>query len=356
MKFDFSGKRITGILGVMPQVEVRFDDQAKNYPFTLAQSQKLKDLKGYDKRRIVDGSTCVSDLAIFGLNHLLNSRKIHIQDIGALLLITQSPDHFMPPTSNIVAGRIGLPNDVLCIDINQGCAGYIVGLMQACMLLDCIHGKKVVLINADALSKRVSPYDRNSHPLIGDGATITVIENSYDNSNITGELLMDGKNGDALRIPAGGFRLQSSSATSEMVTDDMGNRRSLDHLHMQGDKVFNFVMAEVPLLIRNVLATSGLLTSDISYYLMHQPNSFMLNRLAGLLDVAEEKMPSELVRRFGNSSGASIPMLIATSLHNVFINEKRKVCMAGFGAGLAWGALVMDLGKLDFVEWIDYAH
>jgi 3-oxoacyl-[acyl-carrier-protein] synthase-3 len=228
--------------------------------------------------------------------------------------------------------------------------------MQACMLLDCLHDKKVILINADVLSRRVSHHDRNSHPLIGDGAAITVLESSSNQSNILGELLMDGKNGDALRIPAGGFRLPSSSLTGEMVTDDMGNRRSLDHLHMQGDRVYSFVMSEVPHLIRNVLTRSGLEPQEISHFLMHQPNSFMLNRLAGMLEVGDEKIPSDLVRRFGNSSGASIPLLIATSLQHVFIHETRKVCMAGFGAGLAWGALVMDLGQLDFVEWIDYEN
>lgn len=356
MKFEFSGKRISGILGVVPQFEVSFDDDAKNYSFSQSQSKKLKELMGFDRRRVVDNSTCVSDLAVFGLNNLIRSGKICSEDIGALLLVTQSPDHFMPPTSNIVAGQIELPHDALCIDINQGCAGYIVGLMQAFMLLDYIPGKKVVLINADVLSRRVSPYDRNSHPLIGDGAAISVIEECIDQSTIVGELLMDGENGDALRIPAGGFRLPSSSATSEMVKDNMGNIRSLDHLHMQGDKVFTFVMSEVPRLIQNVLARSGLRSSDITHFLMHQPNSFMLNRLAGLLEIPEEKIPSGLVGRFGNSSGASIPLLIATSLHNEFLHKKQKVCMAGFGSGLAWGALVMDLGRLDFVEWVDYAN
>ena len=176
MKFSFKNKEITGILSILPTQEINFKDEINNYNFTEKQSVKLAKIMGYGKRRVANNETTVSDLCVFGINYLLENNYLVKEDIDVLILITQTPDHFLPPTSNIIGGQIGLKEDVICLDINQGCAGYEVGLLQAYMFLDQPNINKVVLLNADVLSKKVSIKDRNSRPLVGDGATVTVIE------------------------------------------------------------------------------------------------------------------------------------------------------------------------------------
>src|SRR6202167_2764831 len=148
----------------------------KNFNFPEARSLKLKEVMGYDKRRLVEPGVCVSDLAVFGMQHLFDSGLLKRDEIDALFLVTQTPDHFMPPTSNIIQGRLGLKQDAYCLDISQGCAGFVIGLIQAFLLLEQEDVSKVVLINADVLSRKTSPKDRNIYPLVGDAAAITIIE------------------------------------------------------------------------------------------------------------------------------------------------------------------------------------
>src|SRR5256714_40893 len=175
MNFTFRRKRISGLLTVLPANERSFVAEMKNFNFPEARSLKLMEVMGYNKRRLVEPGVCVSDLAVFGLQQLLNRGLLQRDDIDALLLVTQTADNFMPPTSNIIQGRLGLKQDTFCLDINQACAGFVIGLMQAFMLLEQESIRKVVLVNADVLSRKASPKDRNIYPLIGDAASITVI-------------------------------------------------------------------------------------------------------------------------------------------------------------------------------------
>jgi len=150
----------------------------------------------------------------------------------------------MPATSNIIQGRLGLKQDMLCLDINQACAGFVIGLMQAFMLLEQESIRKVVLINADVLSRKTSPKDRNIYPLVGDATAITIVERDTQDSVIHARLKMDGSRNDALIIPAGGMRLPCSAETA--VLEDVGdnNLRAKDHLRMDGSAIFNFVQTE----------------------------------------------------------------------------------------------------------------
>jgi 3-oxoacyl-[acyl-carrier-protein] synthase-3 len=354
LKFAFQNKRISGILTVLPQQEIAFEEEMGNYNFSPAKSLKLKMAMGYKKHRIVDENTNVSDLCVFGVNFLLDNDLIKQEDISALILVTQSPEHFMPPTSNIIQGKIGLGTDVLCMDINQGCAGFVIGLIQAYMLLEQQSIKKVVLMNADVLSRKVSKRDRNSYPLVGDAACVTVVERSEEPTAIHASINMDGKGAYILQIPAGGFKLPCTTETTEMKEDNNGNFRSLENLVMEGDKVFNFVQTEVPPMIEELLAISGKKADDIDYYLFHQPNKFMLNKLADKLGVSRAKMPANIVENFGNASGASIPTNISFNLGENALTNSYQVCFSGFGVGLTWAAMEQKLGNLMFNNIIYY--
>ena len=169
---------------------------------------------GYDKHRLVEADVCVSDLAVHGLEHLFARGLLDPHEIDALILVTQSPDHLMPPTSSIIQGRLALKQDMFCLDINQGCAGFVVGLIQAFLLLEQPAVGKVILINADVLSRKTSPKDRNSYPLIGDAASITVIERDRHRFGHSCQS-QDGRHrNEALMIPAGGMRMPSTAATA----------------------------------------------------------------------------------------------------------------------------------------------
>lgn len=354
MNLQFKNKKITGILNVIPENEIKFEDELDDYNFTSSQSLRLKKVMGYDKRRVVTKGTTVSDLCVFGLNYLFEKKLLLKKDIDAIILVTQSPDHFIPATSHIIHGRLDLKQDIYCLDINQACSGYAIGLFKAFMLLDQNTVKKVVVLNADILSTKISKSDRSSRPLTGDAASITIVEKSKTENDIYGFVKTDGKGAKVLTIPAGGFKMPSTKETAKILVDNAGNSRSLDDFYMKGDDVFNFVQREVPKMIDNLLEFANCKKDEIDYFLFHQPNKFMLKKLAAELDIIEEKMPNDIVEKFGNSGSATIPMTISHTFGNDLKNRSILTCMAGFGAGLSWSALILKLGDLKFNEILDY--
>ena len=156
-------------------------------------------------------------------------------------------------------------------------------------------------------------------------------------------------------IPAGGFRLPSSPETA--VLEDIGdnNLRAKDHLRMDGTAIFNFVQVEVPPMIESLLAQAGVSKDLVDYFLCHQPNHFMLQKLADKMKVPYAKMPSNVVEHFGNSGGATIPTAITFNLAGEIKNGDYLACLVGFGGGLAWASMLMRLGGLSFCEMIDFA-
>jgi 3-oxoacyl-[acyl-carrier-protein] synthase-3 len=354
MNFTFHGKRITGILTIVPANERSFVEDMKEFNFPEARSLKLKQVMGYDKHRVVSPGVCVSDLAVAGLEHLFKHGWLERDGFDALILVTQTPDHFMPPTSNIIQGRLNLKHDLFCLDINQGCAGFLIGLIEAFLLLDQESVRRVVLINADVLSRKTSPKDRNSFPLIGDAASITVVERDPEELIIHASLKMDGSRNEALMIPAGGLRQPGSPETAVLEDAGDGNLRAKDHLRMDGSAVFNFAQTEVPEQIQALLANAGVPQEKVDYILSHQPNRFMLEKLADKLKYPRAQMPSNIVEHFGNSSGVTIPMAITFNLAGHFRRNQSQVILAGYGVGLTWAAMLLQLGNFTFCEMIEY--
>jgi len=354
LKFSFQNKRISGILTVLPEREVTFEEEMENYNFSPAKSMKLKLAMGYNKRRVADHGITVSDMCVYGINYLLDNNLLKKEDISALLLITESPDHFLPPTSNIIHGKLELDTNVLCLDINQGCAGFTVGLIQAYMMLEQQSIKKVVLMNSDLLTQKVSKRDRNNNPIMGDATCITIVERSAEPCTINALLRMDGRGAFVIQIPAGGFKMPCTPETAEMKEDETGNIRSLDNLVMKGDEVFQFVQIEVPPMIEELLEIANKKPDDIDWYFFHQPNRFMVHKLADKIGVSREKMPANIVENFGNASGATIPTAVSYNLKEDILTNTYNVCFCGFGVGLAWAAIEQKFGNLSFNQIINY--
>lgn len=354
MDFIFKNKRISGVLTVLPKKVVTFEEEMDNYNFSQVKSMKLKMAMGYKEHRIAEEGQCSSDFCICGLQYLFNNGLLQKDQIDAILFVSQSPDYFMPPTSNIIQGHFGLKQDMICMDINQGCAGFELGLIQAFMMLDQPSINKVVLMNADVLSSKVSSRDRNSKPLVGDAASICIVEKCQEVNTIYANIKMDGTGALALNIPAGGFRMPCTEETAKMVEDANGNFRSLNHLVMKGDEVFNFVQREVPPMIEHLMNEAQVTIEDIDWFMFHQPNKFMLQKLADKIGVPREKMPSNIVENFGNASGVTVTTNISYNLGDEIVNGSKKVCIAGFGVGLTWSSLILELNRLMFNKIIEF--
>ena len=353
MNLTFSGCSIIGQLLILPKKERTFLEDMAKFNFPEKRSLKLKAVMGYDKHRIAPTELCVSDMVIAGFETLFKKKLLNKDDLDAVIVVTASPDHFLPPTGSIIHGRLGLRRETLCIDITQGCCGYVIGLIEAFSLLKQPSIKKVAMVTGDVLSHKVSDQDRNSYPLVGDAASITIVEKDTIGKDIFCSVMMDGSGSDALLIPAGAFREPASPETAKMVSVGDGNFRSRNNLVMDGAAVFNFVMEEVPPMIGSLLNKADMSKDMIDYYLFHQPNRFMLQKLAEAMNVSFEKMPSNVVEKYGNSSGTTIPAVIALNLYKTITKKSFNVCFSGFGVGLTWAAIIMKLGPMRFCETIE---
>lgn len=355
MVLNFKGKRITDIVSVVPSQISKYEDEIENYSFSRAKCMKLKDIMGFDEHRIAPDNVTASDLCEFAFNHLVENKGLQRESIDAMIFVTHTPDHFIPPTSSILHGKLGLKEDCLCFDINHGCAGFILGLQQAFMLLEQEGINKVALLNGDTLSRKINKKDRNSFPVVGDAGAVTIIENDNSASDIKIFTKNRGKDAMVLKIPAGAFRMPSTDETAKDIDVGDGNFRSLDNLNMEGASVFSFVQLEVPIMTEEILNANNLSKDDIDFYMFHQPNKFMLEKLADKIAVPREKMPNNIVEIYGNSNSVTIPVNITHNLNEELISDKKlKLCLAGFGVGLTWASMILDMGSLNSCELIEY--
>ncbi len=352
METRFRGKRIASMLGILPETIGFFDDEVDNYSFPAKQTMRLKKVMGYKQHRLAKETSTVSDFAVYGLKYMLDNGWIGKHEIGGVVTVTLCPDYFVPHVSNIVQAQCDLDTDVVCFDIAQGCCGFLVGLMQSFMLLEHMNDKKIILINGDVISHKVSKKDRNDYPLIGDGCAITVIENG-GNDDIYYEMHTDGKRRDALKIPAGAFRMPSTPETAIMSDQGDGNYRSLDNICMDGSGVFNFVQTEVPPMLQGAFERNGKGVDDFDWFFFHQPNRFMLQKLAEKAGLPDNKLPMNLVENIGNPSGASIPLTAIFNCKDELMSKNNKCCLSAFGSGLAWGVIFMSIGELGHCEMIE---
>jgi 3-oxoacyl-[acyl-carrier-protein] synthase-3 len=350
MMTTFHGKKITGIISILPKNEYDYDDEVS--AFATVQTRRLKKIMGFNKRRAAKENSTTSDFCIYGLRYILDKEYIKRDDIGALIVVGLTPDYFLPQISNIIQGECDLKHDVICMDIAQGCAGHILGLMQACMLLDAIGDKKVLVFTGDVLNRKDINTPISAPSFGGDATTITIVENDQAASNIYMNMYMNGAERNALIIHAGGYRMPRTEETAKLIDVGDGTLKSYNDLWMDGSKVFNFIQREVPPLIHEILQYSKRTREEIDWYFFHQPNRFILEKLADKLGLPREKVPMDIVENFGNSSGSTIPVNITYNLAEKALNNIYLCCLSGFGAGLTWGAMIMELGKLDFCEMI----
>lgn len=343
MYTDFNCCRLTSVIGVVPENISYFDDEIKNYSHDVASSMKLKAVMGYGQHHVVKDGSTTAKLAESGFKKLLENKDVSLDEVDALFFVSQTPDYVLPPTSSVLHGLLGLKKDCYCIDINDGCNGYIKGLFEALSFLKATNGKCVVLIAGDVLSNLVSKRDRNSYPLVGDAATVTVIrrDERWVDDYIKIAIENNGLAFEKLIIPSGGA-LSPVKGDEFEEEDSEGNWRSSRHLKMNGRDVFAFTQTVVPEFLSRFVNKSGATFDSLDRAYFHQANSFIIDRLRKKFGLSEKVAPDRVVRTYGNSSSATIPMLIASEDE---YSRKDKCLLAGFGVGLSWGACFLSLGK-----------
>ena len=327
----------------------QFDNLLDASGFSDDEVRKVVGMAGVKKRRLAGESVCSSDLCQAAAESLLGKIGWGRDSIDALIMVTQSPDYFLPSTACVLQMKLGLPDTCAAFDVGLGCSGYPYGLYLGSLML---HGggiKRVLVLHGETPARFADESDRSVSLLFGDAGSATALEaDDSDNTDLPWSFVLhtDGTGYEDLIIPGGGFR--------ERFPAD----RRRKYVSMNGANIFNFSIKRVPPLIQDTLDLAGIKKDDVDYYILHQSNQFIMRHLAKKLGIPETKVPLTL-SDFGNTGGPSIPLTLANG-SLVRPPERRLLLMlVGYGVGLSWASALIPLtpeavlGHVEFENRVD---
>jgi 3-oxoacyl-[acyl-carrier-protein] synthase-3 len=316
--------------------------------FGVEAMQKVLSGAGIRNRRVAPPGVCGSDLAFAAASRLLSKHAIDPHSIDLLIFCTQSPDYWMPTTACILHDRLKLRQQCAAFDINLGCSQYIYALSVAHSMLTAGVASRALVLTGDTMSHTVHPRDRAVVPLMGDAGSATLLGEASEGAGFLGfELGTDGSGSKYLMIPAGAARQPWTAETAIESTDAEGNVRSPQNLYMNGVAIFHFAISTVPRTVQALLAKLSLAMGDIDLFLFHQANKYMIDYLLKKLKIPAEKTHFYL-EEIGNTSGSTIPLLLADAWRAGKVRPGANVLAIGFGVGLSWAATV--------IRWPDNAY
>jgi len=324
-----SGVSIRGVATAVPgQV---FDNTRDTEAWPRSEVRKVVAMAGVKERRVADSATCSSDLCFDAAEALLSDLGWPRETIDGLIMVTQTPDYFMPSSSCLLHRRLGLAERCAAFDVGLGCSGYPYGLWLAATMLQNGDLRRVLILHGETPTKYARSDDRSVALLFGDAGSATAVERDAGVASPWHFVLRtDGSGYDDLIVEAGGFR--------DRFCDDPGAH----YVKMNGANVFNFTIRVIPPLIRETLELSGRTVDEVDYFVLHQSNRFIIEHLVTTGGLPPEKVPMVL-DRFGNAGGPSVPLVITQGLPAGQDRVDRTLMLVGYGVGLSWGAALVPL-------------
>lgn len=281
--------------------------------FSIDDINQVIKTTGVKTRHVAPDSVSAGDLCAKAAIDLMESLGWEPNSIDGLILMTQTPNQLLPATACRIQDKLGLRTSSFAFDVNLGCSAYPYGLWLAGSLM-ASGANRVLLLAGDTINKIVDPSERSTAFLFGDAGTATALEKK---GGTTWEFIL-GTDG------SGANYLQASSDKS---------------LTMDGPKVFEFTLQRIPILLSELEKNNG---HPHDYYLLHQANNFILQHLRKKCKIPSESFLSN-INKFGNTSSASIPLLLSSELGSINLKKDTRLALVGFGVGLSWAAASISL-------------
>ena len=293
------------------------------------------------------------DLCVKAAKEIFINLNIKPKDIGAIVFVTLTPDALMPNNASAAQSILHIPEGTACFDINHACSGYIYGLWVSSLIVQSI-GRPVLLLDGDTNTYYVSPMDKSTAILFGDAGTATVISPSENSSCWSFDFKTKGDGRNFIQISGIGFReLLTEKSLLYQEYSDESKRRPID-MKMDGAGVFTYVVNDVFSYLTAFMDELEVGPDDYTYAIFHQANAFMLRQLARKLSFKPNQIPMSM-GKFGNTSSASIPLNICSEVGKQLSSSiPHRILMSGFGAGLAYGAVDMEIKDFQSVGVIEY--
>ncbi|EHJ52792.1 beta-ketoacyl-ACP synthase III [Streptococcus macacae] len=285
------------------------------------------------KARHISQSEDTSDLASQVAVKLLEKAQLDPLDIDFIIVATITPDSMMPSTAARVQAFIKAEN-AFSFDLTAACSGFVFALSTAEKLIASGRYQKGLVIGAEVLSKTIDWSDRSTAVLFGDGAGGVLLEKSSSEYFMAESLHSDGSRGESLT--------SGKHAISSPFSD--GKNRDNYFLEMDGRTIFDFAIRDVSQSISKLIEDSHVAIDSIDYYLLHQANIRILDKIAKKIGADREKFLANMMQ-YGNTSAASIPILLAEYVEKgiLKLNGGQTILMTGFGGGLTWGSLIVKI-------------
>lgn len=317
--------KITGTGYQLPVYETDND-----YLATLVDTSDewITERTGIRSRRLAKEETTTS-LAVGAARMALQKSGLSAVDVDLLIVATISSDTDTPSTACRVQAEIGAEHAV-AFDVNAACSGFLYALHIAEAFIKSGVYKNALLIGAETLSRLVDWTDRGTCILFGDGAGAAVVTASETGGILAEEI---GSNGSKWEVLSCNGRPNHNPVRGE--ADQMG------YLQMNGQEVFKFAVKTVPACVEKTLQKAGVPADGIDYFVLHQANLRIIQSVAKRLGQPEEKFPVNM-DQCGNTSAASLPILLAQMDEQGRLHKGDKLILSGFGAGLTWGACLME--------------
>ncbi|WP_321438077.1 ketoacyl-ACP synthase III [uncultured Bacteroides sp.] len=339
---SFPNVKFAGIAAAVPK-EIK---EVKDWPvFVPGEAEKVIGLTHIERARIAPEGLCCSDLCFEAADKLINELKWDRNEIEALIFVSLSRDYLLPATSCLLQDRLGLSKDCYAIDVPLGCSGYTYGLSVVSGLVSNGSIKKALLLVGETTSTFHSPLDKTIWPLIGDAGTATAIEFDEGNEGIVFQMGTDGSKGNAIISPDGGARNPVTNESFIMKEVAPGISRNRMQVIMDGLNVFAFSITQPPKSIMDLCEHFNLDLNNIDYFLIHQANHYMDEKIGRKLKADQSKIPYSLTE-FGNTSCATIPLTMVTELNAVLQEKELSLIMCSFGAGLSWGSAFLKTNQI----------
>ncbi len=316
----------------------------------------IRQRTGIEQRHFCPEGQGASDLAFEASLLALESANLQANEIDYILFNTMTPDHLFPGSGPLLGARLGLAG-VPALDIRAQCAAMLFSFQVANALLLSGAANRILIVGAEAhagfmpwldwdvlegkTDRRPTPeaWERATRHrglaiIFGDGAGALIAERSDQNGvGILGtDLHSDGELTEELLIPAG-FRTRPY-ISSETLDEELIIPR------MQGKDVFKHAVSKLPQTVRAACEKAGVTLDDVDWFIGHQANDRINNLVRDRLRLPPEKVPSNIAK-YGNTSGATIPILVDEMRRDGRLGAGQLVCYFGLGAGMHWGATVL---------------
>jgi 3-oxoacyl-[acyl-carrier-protein] synthase-3 len=287
---------------------------------------------GIRERRMIAEGQQNSDLATEAALKALEASGIDVHDVDHIFVATVTPDRILPSMACTVQQKLDASH-AACLDINAACSGFLYGLQIAQSLIQSGASDTVLLIGAETLTRIVDFEDRNTCVLFGDGAGAAVLRPCDPGTGVLSvKLGADGGQGDMLTVPAGG---SERPATHETVS-------ARDHfIKMRGNELFKYAVRAMEQISRDALAEAGRSAEELVALIPHQANQRIIDATAERLGIPKEKVVMN-IERFGNTSAASVPILLDEVVRSGMIKDRDLIELVAFGGGVTWGAGVVE--------------